>query len=76
MISCSSFAQQKNNDVKIVGAMMNVMWRGQLYGNLNLDTIGTITKRGGKNVLAGNKEPLIVAGMIITIYIFIQLPFQ
>lgn len=29
----------KNNNVKIVGAMKNVMWKGQLYGNIHLDTI-------------------------------------
>lgn len=37
--SCESTAQNTNNPVKIVGAMKNVMWKGQLYGNINLDTI-------------------------------------
>lgn len=35
----SSIAQQNINEVKIVGSMKNVMWKGQLYGNINLDTI-------------------------------------
>lgn len=39
LISCSSKAQQKTSEVKIVGKMKNVMWKGQLYGNINLDTI-------------------------------------
>jgi acetolactate decarboxylase len=37
--SCSSKAQQTTNEVKIVGQMKNVMWKGQLYGTINLDTI-------------------------------------
>lgn len=33
-------AQQSNNTkVTIVGEMRNVMWKGQLYGNIKLDTI-------------------------------------
>ena len=28
-----------NSNVTIVGAMKNVMWKGQLYGNINLDKI-------------------------------------
>lgn len=32
-------AQQNSNNVTIVGAMKNVMWKGQLYGTINLDTI-------------------------------------
>ena len=39
LISCQSIAQKTNNEVKIVGAMKNVMWKGQLYGNIYLDTI-------------------------------------
>ncbi len=35
---CRTFAQT-SSEVKIVGAMKNVMWKGQLYGNINLDTI-------------------------------------
>ncbi len=35
----SSNAQQITHEVKIVGQMKNVMWKGQLYGNLYLDTI-------------------------------------
>lgn len=34
----SSKAQSKSN-IKIVGAMKNVMWKGQLFGTINLDTI-------------------------------------
>jgi len=45
--SCSSTAQQKTNTVKIVGQMKNVMWKGQLYGNINLDTIANKTNLYG-----------------------------
>lgn len=37
--SCSTKTKQTKNDIKIVGEMKNVMWKGQLYGNINLDTI-------------------------------------
>lgn len=36
---CSTKTKQIKNEVKIVGKMSNVMWNGQLYGNINLDTI-------------------------------------
>ena len=39
LTNCSTKAQQTSNEVKIVGQMKNVMWKGQLYGNINLDTI-------------------------------------
>lgn len=39
LAGCSSKVQQTTNKVRIVGEMINVMWRGQLYGNINLDTI-------------------------------------
>jgi acetolactate decarboxylase len=32
-------AQQKKSDVKIIGQMKNVMWKGELYGNLSLAEI-------------------------------------
>ncbi len=32
-------AAQSHADVKIIGEMRNVMWKGELYGNINLDTI-------------------------------------
>lgn len=35
----STKAQQSTNEVKIVGQMKNVMWKGQLYGTIHLDTI-------------------------------------
>jgi acetolactate decarboxylase len=34
-----SNAQSSLHEVKVVGAMRNVMWKGQLYGNIYLDTI-------------------------------------
>jgi acetolactate decarboxylase len=43
LTSCSSKAQQTTNEVKIVGEMKNVMWKGQLYGNIKLDTISNKT---------------------------------
>lgn len=39
LASCTSKAQQVSGTVKIVGEMKNVMWNGQLHGNINLDTI-------------------------------------
>lgn len=47
LTSCSSKAQQTTNEVKIVGEMKNVMWKGQLYGNINLDTISNKTSLYG-----------------------------
>lgn len=37
--NCTSQIQQTSNAVKIVGEMKNVMLKGQLYGNIDLDTI-------------------------------------
>lgn len=39
LIYYPSSAQLKTNTVNIVGAMRNVMWKGQLNGTINLDTI-------------------------------------
>ena len=39
LTSNSSIAQQNSGEVKIVGEMKNVMWKGQLSGNINLDTL-------------------------------------
>ena len=35
----SAQTQKSANDMKVVGAMKNVMWKGQLYGNIHLDTL-------------------------------------
>lgn len=56
-------AQQTTNDVKIVGEMKHVMWKGQLYGNINVDTIANKTSLyglGPVEYLAG--EILIING--------------
>lgn len=37
--NCNTKTKQSNTNIKIVGAMKNVMWKGQLYGNINLDSI-------------------------------------
>jgi len=47
LTSGSSKAQQTTNEVKIVGEMKNVMWKGQLYGNIKLDTISNKTNLYG-----------------------------
>ncbi|MFA5574217.1 MAG: acetolactate decarboxylase [Brumimicrobium sp.] len=47
LTSCTSKAQQATNEVKIVGEMKNVMWNGQLYGSINLDTIANKTNLYG-----------------------------
>ena len=36
---CNTNTKPTKNDIKIIGEMKNVMWKGQLYGNINLDTI-------------------------------------
>jgi acetolactate decarboxylase len=63
LTSCSSKAQHTTNDVKIVGQMKNVMWKGQLHGNITLDTIANKTNLYGLGLieyLAG--EILIIDG--------------
>ncbi len=63
LINCSTKAQQTTRQVKIVGQMKNVMWKGQLNGNINLDTIANKTNLyglGPVEYLAG--EILIVDG--------------
>lgn len=63
LINCNSTAQQTNNEVNIVGAMKNVMWKGELYGNIDLDTISNKTHLyglGPVEYLAG--EVLIIDG--------------
>ena len=63
LTSCSSKAQQTTTEVKIVGEMKNVMWKGQLYGNIKLDTIANKTNLyglGPVEYLAG--EILIIDG--------------
>ena len=56
-------AQQISNEVNIVGEMKNVMWKGQLYGNIALDTItnkSNLYGLGPVEYLAG--EILIING--------------
>ena len=63
LTSCISKAQQTTKEVKIVGEMKNVMWKGQLYGNIKLDTISNKTNLyglGPVEFLAG--EILIIDG--------------
>jgi acetolactate decarboxylase len=63
LTSCSTQAPMTTNEVKIVGQMKNVMWKGQLYGNINLDTIANKTNLfalGPVEYLAG--EILIIDG--------------
>jgi acetolactate decarboxylase len=61
--SCALTAQQNSNNITIVGAMKNVMWKGQLYGTINLDTIAdknNLYSLGPVEYLSG--ELLIVNG--------------
>jgi acetolactate decarboxylase len=63
LTNCTTKARQTTNEVKIVGQMKNVMWKGQLYGNINLDTITEKTNLyglGPVEYLAG--EILIIDG--------------
>ncbi|MEJ8844330.1 acetolactate decarboxylase [Lacibacter sp. H375] len=62
-MNCTTKAQQPTNEVKIVGEMKNVMWKGKLYGNINLDTISNkanLYGLGPVEYLAG--EILIIDG--------------
>ncbi|MFM1893580.1 MAG: hypothetical protein RIQ90_746 [Bacteroidota bacterium] len=47
LTSCVSNAQNTSNEIKIVGQMKDVMWKGQLFGNINLDTIADKTNLYG-----------------------------
>lgn len=47
LFCCNPKAQKKTNAVTIVGAMRNVMWKGELFGNINVDTIGNKTSLYG-----------------------------
>ena len=38
-LKLSCFAQSASNDVIVVGAMRNVMWKGQLQGSVAIDTL-------------------------------------
>lgn len=60
---CESQSQPFKNNVTIVGAMRNVMWKGELEGNINLDTIANkknLFGLGPVEYLAG--EILIIDG--------------
>ena len=39
LTSCTSTEQRNDNTVYVVGAMKNVMWEGQLFGTIDLDTL-------------------------------------
>lgn len=61
--SCTSVEQKPDNTVKVVGQMRNVMWKGQLTGTIDLDTISNKTHLyglGPVEYLAG--EILIIDG--------------
>ncbi|HMQ08092.1 MAG TPA: acetolactate decarboxylase [Saprospiraceae bacterium] len=63
LIPCSAIAQQNGNPVIVVGEMKNVMRKGQLHGNIYLDTISrkdNLYGLGPVEDLAG--EILIIGG--------------
>lgn len=63
LTSFSSKAQQTISQVKIIGQMKNVMWKGQLYGNIDLDTIANKTNLYGLGPVAYlSGEILIIDG--------------
>ena len=47
LTNLATHAQKTTSNVIIVGEMKNVMWKGQLYGNINLDTIANKTNLYG-----------------------------
>ncbi len=63
VIICSVFAQPMSNTVNVVGEMKNVMRKGQLHGNIYLDTISNkknLYGLGPVEYLAG--EIIIIGG--------------
>ena len=49
-------SNETNSDINIVGAMKNVMWKGELSGSINLDTISNkkgLYGLGPKSYLTG-----------------------
>ena len=43
LASCGATVQQTNGPVRIIGEMKNVMWKGEMDGNIHLDTIADKT---------------------------------
>lgn len=41
LFGCGSATEETTNEVKIIGQMKDVMWKGQLHGTIQLDTIAT-----------------------------------
>jgi len=52
LIPLACFAQTGAEPVKIIGAMKNVMWKGQLHGTIHIDTISPKTHLYGLGPLA------------------------
>lgn len=61
IINGSTHAQQITTEVKIVGEMKNVMWKGELFGKIHLDTISN------KNNLYGFGPVEYLSGEILII---------
>ncbi len=75
--SCTTTAQQTKTEVKIIGQMKDVMWKGQLYGNISLDTISNKTNLyglGPVEYLAG--EILIINGKSYKSYVLTDTTMQ
>lgn len=65
LISCQSGLEQKSEskgylDIKIVGAMKNVMWKGQLGPSIKLDTISDKTGLYGLGPLSHLRGELLI----------------
>lgn len=60
LVTCSVLAQMKGPTIHIVGAMKNVMWKGQLYGTINLDTIQPKTHLYGMGPMENLSGELLV----------------
>ncbi|RPD44237.1 alpha-acetolactate decarboxylase [Paracnuella aquatica] len=61
ILSASSAAQAQVNEVKVVGQMRDVMWKGELQGKIYLDTIAN------KNALYGFGPVEYLSGEILVI---------
>lgn len=55
-----SIAQQNTSKVHIAGAMKNVMWKGQLQGSINLDTIKNRQNLYGLGPVEGLRGELLI----------------
>src|SRR5690606_12429582 len=60
LAGCDSKDQQLSEPVKIIGEMKNVMWKGELDGNIHLDTIANKTHLYGLGPIEYLKGEIVI----------------